>query len=489
MPVPTTNPDAALVERAFDRQRQELGVRTTFPPDVLQAAEEAARRQPATDGGYADQTHLPFVTVDPPGSRDLDQALYLQRSGSGLQVWYAIADVAFWVDRDGPIEREAWLRGETMYAPDQRDSLYPPTLSEGAASLLPDAVKPAVLFGFRLGARAEIVAHTVQRALVRSRAQLTYQQVLQHVEGGGHTFAGQPWSDSLLLLKPFAEQRRQREAERGGVSLPILTQHVSRSAAARLGYQLTYEEPNAAEDWTSHVSLLTGHAAALRMLDARVGLLRVLPPAAEEAIEKFRHVAAALGFAWPTNLSYADFIRSRDRSQPNVAALVWQAPRVMRGADYLAFDGTVPIDPIHHALAMEYAHCTAPLRRLADRYVLDLLVELADGKHPTAAERARLPELAHVMNDAETRSRRLDRAVVDVAEAWMLKDRIGQRFPATVLDVHNGRVEVQVEAPPVRAEAERGAHDRWLDLGESVSVKLTVADVEQGRISFELAES
>jgi exoribonuclease R len=138
---------------------------------------------------------------------------------------------------------------------------------------------------------------------------------------------------------------------------------------------------------------------------------------------------------------------------------------------------------------MEYAHCTAPLRRLADQYVLDLLVELADGKQPTAAERARLPELAHVMNDAETCSRRLDRAVVDVAEAWTLKDRIGQRFPATVLDVHNGRVEVQVEAPPVRAEAERGAHDHWLNLGESVSVKLTAVDVEQGRISFELAES
>jgi exoribonuclease R len=359
-------------------------------------------------------------------------------------------------------------------------------LSEGAASLLPDAVKPAIVFAFQLDAKAEIVARSVERARVKSRAKLTYQQVLEHVNGGGKLFAGQPWAGSLAALKAFGEQRRQREAERGGVSLPILTQHVQRAAAAQLGYDLEYEAPSASEDWNSHVSLLTGHAAALWMLDAKVGMLRTLPPADPASVERFRHVAAALGFRWPREMSYPDFIRSVDPHARNAAVLIWQARRVMHGADYVAFDGELPADPLHHALAMVYAHCTAPLRRLGDRYVLDLLVELAAGAQPSADERARLPELAKTMNEAETRGNKLDRAVVDIAEAWTLRDQVGRSFPATVLGVHNDQVEVQIEEPPVRADADRGAHRDFLELGAHVPVRLTAVSVEEGKTSFVL---
>ncbi|HEV7587576.1 MAG TPA: RNB domain-containing ribonuclease [Longimicrobium sp.] len=486
MPPTSTNPDIALIERAFDQKRQELGVRTAFPDEVLRAADEAAKRDPTTAPGRVDRTAVELVTIDPPGSRDLDQALCIEQHEGGFRVWYAIADVGFWVDRGGPIEREAWLRGVTMYAPDHRDTLYPPRLSEGAASLLPDGVKPSILFAFELDARAEIVSFTVERALVRSRAQLTYEQVLEHVEGGGKKFAGRPWAGSLTALKAFGEQRREREIERGGVSLPLLTQHVQRVAAAKLGYELEYEKPNASEDWNAQVSLLTGHAAALRMVEAKVGILRVLPATDEGAIDTFRRVAKGLGFTWPPEMDYAAFIRSIDVYAPNAAALVWQAKRVMKGADYVAFGGAVPPDPEHHALAMVYAHCTAPLRRLADRYVLDLVAELAAGEQPPAGERARLPEVAKTMNEMETRDARLERAVVNVAEAWTLRSRIGESFRATVLGIRNGKVEVQIEDPPVRAEATRGAHAKWLDLGAHVQVRLTAVEVETGKTHFEL---
>ena len=479
--------DTALIESAFARKREALGVRASFPDDVLRAADEAARRDPAAAPGRTDLTAVPFVTVDPPGSRDLDQALRIECMGDGFRVWYAIADVGFWVDRGGPIEAEAWLRGVTFYAPDCRQTLYPPALSEGAASLLPDAVKPAIVFTFELDARAEIVSSRVERALVRSRAQLTYQQVLEDVESGGGRFRGEPWADSLAALKAFGERRREREVERGGVSLPILTQHVQRVAAARLGYQLEYEQPSASEDWNSQVSLLTGHAAAVKMIAAKVGILRLLPPAEEDAVRTFRRVARALGFAWPPAMSYAQFIRSLDLSRPAVGPLVWQAKRVSHGADYVAFDGEVPPDPEHHALAMVYAHCTAPLRRLADRYVLDLVADLEAGRPPSPEERAVLPKVAKVMNEAETREGRLERAVVDVAEAWLLRDRVGERFSATVLGMHDGKVEVQIENPPVRAEAKRGENARWLDLGETVQAELTGVQVEEGKTIFELA--
>lgn len=478
--------DARPIERAFQRLRESLEIRTAFPPEVEREAEESARRVAAADGGRADRTEIPFVTIDPPGSRDLDQALRIEKDGDGFRLWYAIADVGFFVDRGSAVEVEAWLRGLTVYAPDRRDPLYPPVLGQGAASLLPGETRPAVLFGLTLDARANVTASTVERALVRSRAQLTYAQALEHAEGGGALFRGEEWAESLTLLKTFGELRRERERERGGVSLPIRDQHVQQTAAARLGYELAYDEPNAAEEWNAQVSLLTGHVAALRMLEAKVGVVRTLPPADPERVEAFRRVARALGFPWPEGKGYADFIRSLDLRHPCLVPLLWQARRVTRGADYVAFGGEPPADPLHHALAMPYAHVTAPLRRLADRYVLDLLVDLETGKRPSATEVETLGKLPKVMDEAERKEGRMERGAVDIAEAFMLRGRAGERFSAVVLGVKDREAEVQIEQPPVRVTATRPEGGPWLDLGARVQVRLDGASVEEGKLDFVL---
>ncbi|MBV9775005.1 MAG: RNB domain-containing ribonuclease [Gemmatimonadetes bacterium] len=477
------------IEQAFDQLRQELGIRSGFPDDVLHEAERVAReKDPAASPAHADRTDVPFVTIDPPGSRDLDQALHLERAGDGFRVRYAIADVGFWVERGGAIEREAWQRGVTFYAPDHRESLYPTSLSEGAASLLPDQVTPAVLFTMELDARAEPRSTAVERARVRSRAQLTYEQALDHIEGGGKRFAGEEWAESLVLLREFGELRRQREAERGGTSLPAQDQHVQKQAAARLGYQLEYEGPNPAEEWNAQLSLLTGHVAAQRMLEARVGLLRTMPPADPEDVAKFRRAAAALGFPWADEASYAEFIRSLDLKNPHLPALLWQARRLNHGADYVAFDGDPPENTQHSALAWEYAHATAPLRRLADRYVLDLLATLGAGNRPSPEEVATLCALPKVMNEAETRAAKLERRAVDVAEAWTLRGCEGRVYPATVLGFRNGHdVEVQLENPPVRAVAKREGTEPRLEPGEPVQVRVAGVDATKGEVRFEVA--
>ena len=255
--------DHRVVERALDAAREELGIRREFPPEVQTAAEEAATRVPVADAERVDRRDLPLVTIDPPGSRDLDQALYIQaRPDGGFVVWYAIADVAFFVDRGGPIEAEAWKRGLTAYGPDRRDPLYPPVLSAGAASLLPDADRPAILFHFEVDSAGALAETHVRRALVRSRAQLTYTRVAEHVTGGGRTFAGEPWSEGLTAMRTFGDLRQRVEAARGGVSIPLVDQHVTDLTARRLGYALEFEAPMASEEWNEQVSLLTGHAAA-----------------------------------------------------------------------------------------------------------------------------------------------------------------------------------------------------------------------------------
>ncbi len=473
-------------ERIFRQVRRELGIRVDFPAEVEAAAREAAGRRGWESEPRADLTSLPFVTVDPPGSRDLDQAFHLERAGEGIRLRYAIADVACFVDRGGPIEAEALRRGVTYYSPDVRAPLYPSVLSQGAASLLPEEERPAIVFTLEIGANGRFGASGVERARVRSRRQLTYEEALDHIESGGARFGGEPFSESLLLLRPFGELRLARERARGGVSLPILDQHVQKRAARRLGFELSYEEPNVAEEWNAQLSLLAGHAAAKWMLEAGVGLLRTMPPPRDADVAKLRVAARALGFHWPDSQSYADFLHSIAPGTPHLDVLTWQARRLMKGADYVAFDGAPPEHTRHAALAMEYAHCTAPLRRLADRYSLDLLVSLRAGERPSTDAVATLFTLPKIMDEAERRSNQLEREVVDVSEAWELRGDVGKSFTALVLDVKANRIDAQLVEKPVRASIPVDGNAPALGLGTRVRVRLVGVEVEAGKTEFQL---
>jgi VacB/RNase II family 3'-5' exoribonuclease len=473
------------VERALDAARTELGIRCGFPAEVLAEAEAAAKRVAAAGEGREDRRDLPLVTIDPPGSRDLDQALYIRpEPDGGFRLFYAIADVGFFVARGGALEAEAWKRGLTIYGPDRKEPLYPSVLSQGAGSLLPDQDRPAILFELFVDAAGELRSTVVRRALVRSRAQLTYAQVVEHVCAGERLFAGQEWADGLMAMRRFGELREKVEAARGGVSIPLVAQHVTQLHTRPLGYDLEFEAPQESEEWNEQVSLLTGHAAAKLMLEARVGLVRVMGPPDPDAVESFRRAAGTLRFPWPAGTSYAEFIRTVDITHPLITPLLWQAKRVNRGADYVAFDGQLPADPLHHALAMPYAHTTAPLRRLCDRYVLDLLVQLSAGERPSAAEVATLKRLPEAMDQAERRESRFERRAIDIAEAWVLRERVGERFAATVLGRRDGDVEVQIEDPPVRSVAETGGQKAAA--GEAVQVRLDRVSVEGGRVFFTL---
>ena len=151
---PATEPSdtsQALLDR-FDAVRREFEVPESFPPEVLAEAQRAAAEAVLPE---RDETSIPFITIDPPTSKDLDQAMSIDRDGSGYRVRYAIADVPAFVRAGGAVDGEARRRGQTVYCPDERVQLHPSELSEGAASLLPDQVRPAFVWDLRLAADGE----------------------------------------------------------------------------------------------------------------------------------------------------------------------------------------------------------------------------------------------------------------------------------------------------------------------------------------------
>jgi exoribonuclease R len=136
--------------------------------------------------------------------------------------------------------------------------------------------------------------------------------------------------------------------------------------------------------------------------------------------------------------------------------------------------------PWHAAIAAPYAHATAPLRRLADRYVLDLLCELHSGGQPSSDDQATLARLPEVMERSETVAAKVEREAVDLLEAVTLRLRIGEEFEAAVLDVDRERATIQLVEPPVRA---RLALD-GVEPGDVVRVRLVGADPARRIVEF-----
>ncbi|MEV0136601.1 RNB domain-containing ribonuclease [Dactylosporangium sp. NPDC050688] len=455
----------------FSGLRRELDLPTAFPEAADREAEAAAKDR---HEDREDRTALEFVTIDPPTSKDLDQALLLQRQGTGYRVYYAIADVAAFTVAAPAIEAETWLRGQTVYLPDGKVPLHPPVLSEDAASLLPDQDRPAVLWTIDLDGTGATVGVDVRRATVRSRAKLNYAQVQRDVD------AGTP-HPSVQLLPELGRLLMQRGLERGAVNLPMPEQEIEPDGD---GWKLVIRGPVPVEEFNAQISLLTGMAAAQIMLKGGIGMLRTMPPPQEDAVRKLRLAAHALRLPWPDGAGPGGVIAALDPMDPKAAALIDQAAEMMRGAGYTPFDGETPEQPLHGAVAAPYAHVTAPLRRLADRYVTEVCLALHAGTEVPAWARDALPRLPEVMSRTDRVANAAERGAVDLVEAVLLEHRVGEEFDAAVLDVERRRADIALDEPPVRARCEGREDGGDLPLGERIRVRLTEADPTRRKVLF-----
>jgi len=453
--------------------QSQLKVSPGFAPEVEEAARRAAAAPRLPD---LDRTDIPFVTIDPASSQDLDQALHLERDGSGYVVHYAIADVAAFVSPGDPVDLASRERGETLYGADSKVPLHPTVLSEGAASLLPGEVRPALLWTIHVDDAGDGTDVQVERARVRSTAKLDYVGVQKTVDDGT---AG----EVLMLLKEVGELRLQREAARGGISLPLPEQEVDVTGDQ---WSLEFRSMIPAETWNAQISMLTGFAAASLMVYARVGLLRTLPPPRPRDLQRLHRVARALHIEWPAEELYPDFIRGLDSRKPADAAMITASARLLRGSGYVAFDGETPADPVHAALASEYAHVTAPLRRLGDRYAGEICVALCAGTEVPGWVRERLHELPDLMKEGGRRAAQYEAAVLNLVEAGVLQHRVGETFQGVVTDVEEKdetRGTVIVQEPAVEARVVAGDA---LPLGTDVDVRLSQADITSRTVVFEL---
>ncbi|OKL53171.1 hypothetical protein BSZ39_10900 [Bowdeniella nasicola] len=479
--------ESTQIDAALTALRTELEIREDFPPEALAEAETAAQPRPAPGEQAAsgrpavaplDMRDVPFVTVDPPTSMDLDQAAYLRREDNGgYTICYAIACLAFMVEPGGALDAEVRERGTSVYGPGHVVGLHPDVISADAASLLPGEERLAYVWTLRLAPDGKMTEWRAEVALVRSRAKLSYEQVQESLDSG-EPIPDTP-ADFATLLKEIGELRIAREAARGGVSLDIPAQEVIETDD---GYVLAYRANLPVESYNAQLSLATGIAAARIMRDAGVGILRTLPEADKRDLRRLRHTATALGLTWPKDVGYPDFVRSLSSADAASAAFLNEATTLFRGAGYHVFTPDEPLteDDPHAAIAAEYAHVTAPLRRLVDRYGLEICAAHCAGVPVPAWAIAGLAGLPEIMARTGQLANRYERSAIDLVEAAVLTGHVGEEFTGTVIEAKEGRGTVLLRTPAVRGTL-RGD----LEAGTAVRVRVVAADPANGKIELE----
>ncbi len=452
---------AAAMRAGLDRIREDNEIPEGFPAEVDAAAEATAQRSPGAD--HVDRTDVRFMTLDPASSVDLDQAFALEPAGDDIILHYAIADVGWFVQPGDPLDLEAFERAVTVYLPDRRATLYPPVLSEGAASLLPDVDRPAIVFTVRVASDGQTSLDGVERSLIRSRAKLAYRTVTP--------------DDLPTGFDELSRRIEAAEIARGAPRVEFPEQEIGRTDNG--GFELHFRPRLPAEEHNAALSLATNLAVGAALFEAKTGLFRTMPDVTERHDRRLRHSARAFGLDWPADMKLDAFERSLPRDDPRTSAFLIAVRRAAGGAGYEPYrDG---VTPWHGAVSAIYAQATAPLRRLQDRYVIEATLAIANGRPVPDEIAAAFDELPRAMAQGDQRANRAERQALDLAEAAVLQGCEGDIFDAVVIDEGRFGVEVQIVEPAVLARLTA----RKVDPGDEIGVRLVSVDLDDGRVEFE----
>lgn len=391
---------------------------------------------PGFDDRTEDETHRPYVTIDNEDSRDLDQALAVERDGDDVVVHYALADAAYYVRPGTALWARAQAMGSSFYFPGFSVPMLPAALSEGLVSLNPGVLRRALVFEMRVDPRGVCVATAVRRTRIRSRAKLSYAGVQRWFDGDR---SDDRLADPAIAasLRAFAEVGRRRLAEaeaRDVVPLQRLEAEVWRDPADP---ERLVAEPRArfdVEQWNEQVSLLTNMEGARMLRElGREGpgttqpVYRVhLPPLSrrlDELEERLSALVAERGlddvWRWQREplADYLDRIAHAPCDGPDrerlLQAIHRQVRYTYRSSEFQARSGP------HHALGVDgYSRMSSPMREIVGIFSHKELLE-GLGLEPAAPADADVTLRAAVI-DAANRSKSEQRAVEKAVDLMVL---------------------------------------------------------------------
>ena len=505
-------PAGRIVERLGDPERPgmaaEIAIRShgiphVWPDDALAEAERLPREVPnEVAGGRTDLRDLPLVTIDGADAKDFDDAVHCDPRPGGWKLTVAIADVSHYVPPGSALDREASVRGTSVYFPGRVVPMLPERLSNGICSLNPEVDRLCLACEMHVDRRGRVTRAFFRDAVMRSRARLTYGEVEAAVfDGDGQArrrLGG--LMPRLEALREVYAALRQARRRRGALDLEIGEPRVVLGP----GGEVARVEPaprRVSHQLIEECMLAANVAAARRLARGRAPFLyRVHPPPGEEGL---RELGAFLGRAGidfdpgeePRPGAFAA-AAERAAGRPDTEILHLALLRAMAKADYR------PRNIGHFGLALErYTHFTSPIRRYPDLLVHRTL------KGEVGGTREEMAALGHSTSAAERRAEEASRDAVARLVCQHLRSRVGEVFAGRITGVVSFGVFVRLDGLQVDGLAhvrslggdwyrfdrdgrylEGEATGRRLALGDAMTVRVTGADPDERRVHLEPVE-
>ncbi|GBE07016.1 MAG TPA: ribonuclease R [Gammaproteobacteria bacterium] len=455
--------------------------------------------------GRLDLRDQPLVTIDGEDARDFDDAVLSRKIDTGWQLIVAIADVASYVKKGQPLDKEAVKRGNSVYFPEQVIPMLPEKLSNGLCSLNPDVDRLCMVCIMEIDHDGEISDWRFDNAVMRSQARLTYTKVASILVDGDPNLIQEYSSvfEALQNLYDLYQLRYQWRQRQGAMDLDMPETRIIFNDERKIE-AIVPQIRNEAHRLIEEFMLAANVCAAKTISDANYpGLYRVHEGPTEEKRDNLRKFLFEIGLSLgggdePGVQDYARLLA--DISQRADAEVI--KPMILRSLSQARY---TPDCDGHFALGFtHYTHFTSPIRRYPDLQVHRTLKAILYNRTSPYTE-LELVELGEHCSMTERRADDATRDVMRWLKAEYMVDHVGEEFPGTVSGVTgfglfvtlddiyiDGLIHItalgndyfQFDAAKSRLTGERTR--KTYRLGNRLQVMVVRVDVDEGRIDLEL---
>ena len=490
---------------ATDIAIESHGIPVKWPKAVREAVRKYGKTVPsAAKKGRLDLRQVDLVTIDGADARDFDDAVYCEPAGKGWRLLVAIADVAHYVDVGSPLDRQAIVRGTSVYFPDRVVPMLPEVLSNGLCSLNPKVDRLCMVCEMRVSAEGKVTRSKFHEAVMRSKARLTYGQVNDFLSGDHARAVPKPLQPAIRhlhsLYRAFAKARRRR----GALELDLPQTRFELDANGEIARIATVAR-NDAHRLIEECMIAANVEAAKFLRRHRIqGLFRVHARPDPDRFDELRQYLTSLGLKVPhpehVNPRQFNALLGQVKGREDASAIAMQMLRSLTHAEY------TPTNIGHFGLALEtYAHFTSPIRRYPDLLVHRAIRHIVRGGKP-GKYRYRKDEMERLGAITSQHERRAEEATRDV-EAWLkcqyLQDKVGEQFHGVVTSVTRFGLFVQLtdlmidglvhvtslpndyyHYDPAQQQLVGERSGQSFGLGEAIEVQVQRVDMETRRIDF-----
>lgn len=457
----------------FKRLAEQLGLRRDFPPEVEAEVQAYLAAPGIDDPALIDRTAMPFVTIDGPGTRDLDQAMHVEELKGGWRLRYAIADAAYYVRPGTALFAEALLRGASYYLPGFSVPMLPRPLSEHLISLGPDVDRRALVFDVDFDATGTVTSFTLERARIRSVARLSFEQAQQFVEVKHRGPPGPRAIGPVLRAAHALGLLRERHADRASM---VRYRRVETSLRlAPDGSLVVSSSPRTEMERANEQLSILCNALGARFLAAGPPALvqpiyRVHEPPDPERVDAFERMVAAIAherdlpddpwlYRQAADLGLAGYLEALP-----TAGLPGRLARALhRQAMLLNGRSRFEAEPRGHFGVGEqvYSRFTAPMRELVGVQCHAQAIERLQGRSERSRDEDEAIRAAVI--DAGNRAKDVQRQIDREVDAQIVAAVLGPdlerpeherpRRAGTVVGFQPGKIHLLLDDPPIDVRA------------------------------------